>query len=308
MNWLVDDYKKHGIYIEEEIYKSNSMSDPIDWSKTIKDTQPFVIDQQIVYPDLITYSKRTNRYSMLAAIHNNTILKITQKYNWLFNVSKRKEYLEIDLNLNQQIIYLQQELNQTTNTRTQMLIMNILIFLKSSELEDQTFDMVTPYFQNVWEDAIQQVFSHDLNLQTLVGKPYWKFKNGDIRESNQFPDVLIEIDNNLVIIDAKYYSLDETLNNNLPGWSSLVKQMYYNLSMDTDYKFISNLFLIPRYFGLEENIDYIGYASVADYEESFGLVYAFNLNTKILLDDYLLEIIRPDLTRSLLEQIDSILI
>lgn len=287
VRWLLNDYKNNGIYSQEKKHESNDIRDRIQWNKTIKGHYPLIIDNQIFYPNLISESKRKDPNSLLTLIHNNVISKITNLYGWLFQVDERKKYFEIELSTSQIIQFLKNELNRTTNTRNQVLIKNIISFLINHEMKNRTFDLVTPYFEYVWEDACRVIFDDDINLHKMVGKPYWKFKDDTIKTSNQLPDVLLTIDSNLVIIDAKYYSMDETYKLNVPGWNSVVKQLYYNLSMSLKYENIKNLFLMPDLSSDNQSFSYIGLTSVVDYEEQFGVVYAYRVNTRFVLSSYL---------------------
>lgn len=305
IKWLINDYKNHGIYSEEITYQSKELNGRIQWSKTIKSQPPFVIDEQIFYPNLISVSRKINTNSLLTAIHNKVMSEITTQYGWLFQVDQKTELVKLDLS-NQQIIqYLKKELNQTTNTRNQLLIINLLKYLVESVLKNKTFDLVTPYFEYVWEDALKIIFDDNELYHQLVGKPYWKFSDGTVKTSVQLPDILTSLDSTLLILDAKYYSMNENFTSNAPGWNSVVKQLYYNLSMQLEFSEIQNMFLIPDISVKNELYNYVGLASVNDYEEDFGVVYAFRINTEYVLSSYLNEISRKNLLNELLEKIKS---
>lgn len=287
IKWLINDYKNNGIFKEEVRYESNDLKDRIQWNRTIKNQFPFIIDEQLFFPKLITNNNKINTDSLITAIHKNVINEITHVYGWLFQVDVRNEYVNINLSNTQIIRILKGELDRTQHSRIQLLIINIINYLVNYELKHKTFDLVTPYFEYVWEGAISSIFEDNKDLHKKVGKPYWRFKDGTIRTNTQLPDTLVSMESKLVIIDAKYYSMDADYKLNLPGWNSVVKQLYYNLSIKVDYKEKENMFLLPD-LSLDNNLfNYIGLTSVDDFEEDLGVVYAFRVNTGFVLSSYL---------------------
>ena len=103
-------------------------------------------------------------------------------------------------------------------------------------------------------------------------KPYWLIN--EIKHStDQIPDILIEKENELIIIDAKYYSTYTGSVNKYPGWESIVKQLYYNLSLKDEYDIIKNIFCMPE--SMLEDFKYIGKTSVEGQEEAIWLCGCF---------------------------------
>src|SRR5699024_546080 len=146
-----------------------------------------IIDNQIFYPNLISENPKVNTNSLLSAIHDKIMVEITNQYGWLFRVDARKKIININLSDQQIVQFLKNELKLATHTRTQLLIINIIDYLTKNKFNNKTFDLVTPYFEYVWEDALKVIFEDNKSLHDLVGKPYWKFDDGTVRTTNQLP-------------------------------------------------------------------------------------------------------------------------
>ena len=100
----------------------------------------------------------------------------------------------------------------------------------------------------------------------------------------QIPDILIKKNKDLIIIDAKYYSIQNRNEKKYPGWESIVKQLFYYLSLKDDYQEITNLFFMPEVLGT--NYEFIGSTSVEGQEKKFGYIYAYSIDLILIIKSY----------------------
>ena len=194
------------------------------------------------------------------------------------------------------MIFLKRKLNEVNAGRDIILLQNLITYLTRKESDSEHLTLATPYFYSIYEKILQEQFGHDRQLNKLVPKPYW-ILSGDSNKkySRQIPDILIKTNNNdLVILDAKYYSVTEINEDSeildasisrFPGWEAVVKQLYYNGSMEGIYNNIENIFIMPE--NISNKFRYIGYTGVANREDQFGIVLAYSINIKKILVDYL---------------------
>ncbi|EGO5970355.1 LlaJI family restriction endonuclease, partial [Enterococcus faecalis] len=207
---------------------------------------------------------------------------------WLFDLNHPKEKTFINLTIEQQILLLEKELRTTYKTRDIKLIQNLLIYLKDTENNYFSIMLLTPYFYSIWEQMLKLAFKHDSTLMGKVPKPYWYLTGNPFKlYTKQIPDILISKDNTLLIIDAKYYSIKPKNVKKFPGWESIVKQLYYNLSLNNiGFQKIKNIFIMPSSLQ-PKTYEYLGYSSVEDKENELGLVLAYSLDLQVILESYI---------------------
>ena len=287
IKWLITDYLSHGIFsISDRKYELQGPG-RIDWNKTIKNDLPFITNNNLIYLNLITH-KNENKNSIISIIHENIVLEIIHKFGWLFDLNHPKEKTFINLTIEQQILLLEKELRTTYKTRDIKLIQNLLIYLKDTENNYFSIMLLTPYFYSIWEQMLKLAFKHDSTLMEKVPKPYWYLTGNPFKlYTKQIPDILISKDNTLLIIDAKYYSIKPKNVKKFPGWESIVKQLYYNLSLNNiGFQKIKNIFIMPSSLQ-PKTYEYLGYSSVEDKENELGLVLAYSLDLQVILESYI---------------------
>lgn len=288
-NWLIEDYINNGLYRNLEIQHQINGSGQINWSKTIKEKTPFVNNRNLLYLELITKKKNVNKDEVITKIHNNVIKSCYEQLSWLSpkRISLEKQFIDIDKR--QQIIILEKALKTTFIDREIKLFQNLISYLKKSYNQKINISILTPYFYWVWETMLKKFFNHDESLMQYMPKPYWNIENKKIY-TEQIPDILVENKENFIILDAKYYSIKSKNKNYYPGWPSIVKQLYYNLSISYNknipFEKMVNIFLMP---GKSTNkiYNYIGKTSVESQENNFGFIYAFSIDINFIMENYI---------------------
>lgn len=286
IEWLLNEFFNHGLYKEEYKKVENNGKGRIDWARTIKLKLPVIDDSDFLYLDLVTNKNQINTNSIITAIHNNIIMECSKEYGWLFDKKINIDKADLPLTIEQQIILLKKKLRETFSKYQILLLQKMIIYLEKCVNDKTEINLITPYYYYVWEEMIKKTLNHNMDLQSLVPRPYW-YIDGTKKFTRQIPDVLLERNNNLIILDAKYYSIISNNINKLPGWESIVKQMYYNLSVNNNYSNIQNIFIMPEF--INKDYRYIGKTAVDGKEDTFGYVYAFSMNLEKVLKAYLNE-------------------
>lgn len=239
--WIIKDFIKHGLYIEMDEKEEVNSKGKIDWNKTIKNELPIIKQGQFIYTNIHTKKTKLRTDNYVSKIHNNIMVECIEKLGWLFNLDISLDYCELDLDKEKQLVILKQKLNETFKERDIQLIKKLISIIENKTSDLKNFEIVTPYFYTIWEEMLKIIFKHDHSLLRIMPKPYWLIENKK-NYTTQIPDILIKNNDDLIIIDAKYYSIEFRKHNKYPGWESIVKQLYYSLSLATKFKNITNLF------------------------------------------------------------------
>lgn len=288
IEWILKDYFQNGIYNEQNKKQEMNGKGKINWAKTIKQTLPFINDSKLLYLDVITNKNQTNS-NIISIIHNNVVFECAEEFGWLFDINIKLVKMDIPISSDHQITILKSKLREVFSTYEITLLQNMIKYLesKNSQSDGVHFNLLTPYYYYVWEEMLRNAMEHNEKLQNFVPKPYWEINNKK-KYSKQIPDILLERNNNLIIMDAKYYSITTNNVQKFPGWESIVKQMYYSMSLSHLYNDIQNIFLMPEML-INENKKYIGKTAVEGKESQFGYVYAYSLDINLVLKSYLRE-------------------
>ncbi|EPY7705168.1 LlaJI family restriction endonuclease [Bacillus paranthracis] len=286
VQWFTEDYKQHGIIrIKRRVNQING-GGRIEWSKTISRKLPIVNEDDLIYLDLITSKNNFVNNEDLTLIHCLILKEISERFGWLFDF-KFDLPLEIPNYNTKYIIYvLQKLLNVTYVEREIHLLKRMLIYWKRKTKTVGTEHLTivaTPFFHNVWERMCADFMKDMSDLHTLVPNPYWMFENTKVL-TKQIPDILIQFNGSLIVIDAKYYRIKAGIDK-LPGWGDIVKQLFYALSLKDKFPLIYNAFLFPTQYG--SGIEYLGYSSVDEKEEMFGRIFAFGLDVQKVMEFYI---------------------
>lgn len=294
INWLVKDYYINGII------KTNFISEKVngygrtDWNKTIRKTNPIIIQENTLYLDTINIKPMNNLNSNLTLVHLKILKEIETDFGWLLNfnvkipptIANRK----INYNYRNMKYILHNSLRMTFNQK-EIKLYQMLIKYIDSKITAQgrnSFTLLyTKYFQYVWEAICKRIFNDEPTLNYLLPKPYWKVDN-NIHVTRQIPDILTtDESNNLYIIDAKYYRTYDGIKH-LPGWNDMVKQFFYGQSIETQkFNNIYNIFIFPTASG-DANIpiSYHGKASIQGLEQLYGEIHSYTLNTSEAMNLY----------------------
>lgn len=306
---LLDYYQQYGIYSVEMItYSSNSNN--TNWNRTVNVSTPIHSSDTLIYHNPIgtNVSSQDNTISL---IQISILIYLDNKYNIgksTLNKMDLEKYqhipiLELVSNSSTWFSIVQNELSKTYQ-HNHLSLLNYL----SSFFNGNTFIYKnnkkslygTISFHNLWEDACSQIFNSQYDsLKHKIAQPKWKFNSPFrvISAVGQIPDILHENEDNIFILDAKYYY---PLPTNLCGWADIVKQYFYAKSFkNQDNKIIINALLFPDLS--VENLELSGIIDMereGHIEPSFTPISAYKLNPFILFDSYIDNIETPELLNS----------
>ncbi|WP_026858883.1 LlaJI family restriction endonuclease [Jeotgalicoccus psychrophilus] len=283
VTWLINDYQENGYYQNEETKIETNGKGRVLWNKTLRQKMPYIINDEVLYLDMYTKRNEQNINDIIRLIHKKVIQNCIREIGLLYNLKQVHEEIELPYSIDQQIIILHKKLNTVYTDRKISLLKQLINYLELKHSGKLAFTLATPYFYNVWELMLRKLFNHEEELQGLVPKPYWEI-NGIKNYTKQIPDILITKDDSLVIIDAKYYSIDSGQVKKFPGWPSIVKQLYYNLSLKKYYKKTYNIFIFPKI--VSNSFEYIGKTSVKGLETEYGYIYAYAIDINDVFEYY----------------------
>ncbi|KDN57495.1 LlaJI family restriction endonuclease [Exiguobacterium sp. AB2] len=285
---LLEDYLSHGPLVRETVIRESGYNGRIDWRQTINKITPLISKDTVHYLPPVIKRKVYERESMIQKIHLRCVADSFRKFGWIYGLGAPEEFFDVpDLDMGQREILrlLHAELRMTFFDRDIHVIKLMIRYFEEiptakSENPDSVF-MYSLHFHTVFETMCMSVFNGMNAAEFDIPKPSWHMADGSIKTTSQIPDVLFVEDEELYILDAKYYDYRYTL----PGWGDLVKQHFYGFAFEGQYKSIHNIFLLPG--AHKEMFDYIGFSIVPMVKVfSESKIYGFTIDCFTLMSLY----------------------
>lgn len=292
---VIKDYYGNGYYKESEVLYTVSKKGKINWNRTIKTQRPYIQDNQVYYLDFITKKNTVNEDKLITLIHEYCVYESFMKIGWLFTKGiPRKPQIKFNRNLFMSVVT--DKLSSTFNDRSRKLFSNMIAIIKytgDSEAEIN-YKYGTYRFEYVWEKMIDKVFGIK-NKAEYFPRTTWVLGGRHFNKSSLEPDTIMTADNNVYVLDAKYYKFGVTgIPSHLPESASINKQITYGEYIDEDKeeKFrkwhgegmkVYNAFIMPfdsrnSKFKTSDNILHIGEAKSSwkhgskEYERIHGIL------------------------------------
>ncbi len=285
--YVLKDYVMRGYYKENIVEYHKSKTGKINWSRTIKTQRPYIQDLNVFYLDFITKKTVVNENELITLIHQYCVYKSFQMLGWLYT-----NYLPVkpQLKFNQKLFIniLKRKLANTFNDADKLLFKNLIVIVNNENdysLDSLSFSFGTNRFEYVWEKMIDRVYG-ETNKTDYFPKTHWHIYNNTSENAPLEPDTIMINDNNIFVLDAKYYKYGVTRSSfDLPGTSSISKQITYgeyifkNKRSNSKTK-VYNAFIMPFNSSVqsENRIQYIGTATSEwknndfDYEKVLGIL------------------------------------
>lgn len=257
VKYLLDDFLKNGLYSQRKsIYNFNNGKP--NWTKTVSRLHPYPTrSDQPVYLDTYCTKRQYFNQNIVASIHAAVIRQLDSHFSWLLTgkiglvASDLKSIPIPQGNTLCQVSILKRELCIVYSKRDIKLLTSLIHYLENNtgNSESGYLSGITD-FHFAWEHMLSRVLSNTLSLNSCLPAPAYVMKGGQVKNEairNMRLDISIKHPhkNRIVIIDAKYYG---AISGELPGWSDLVKQFYYekavSLIYSDEYTFI-NAFIFP---------------------------------------------------------------
>ena len=253
--YLIRDFITRGYYKEGIVEYVSSKRGKINWNRTIKQKKPVIQDKDIFYLDFITKRNIINENNLITMIHQYCVYVSFMKIGWLFTdyvppkpaIIFHREWFSSALLT---------KLNTTFNDSNKALFQTMLKIInnepdKGLECTDYTYG--TNNFEYVWEHMIDKVFGIE-EKKKYFPKTHWKLTRNEqvYGNSDLEPDTIMLANNNIYVLDAKYYKYGWTKHaGDLPASASINKQITYaeyigiNDELRKEGAEIYNAFIMP---------------------------------------------------------------
>lgn len=315
--FLISDFINNGYCSENESVYRRSSSGKINWSRTIKQVRPQIVQDSAVYLEFITRRTNHNENELISQIHKTLVYESFSKIGWIFSsFLPQKGNLAFNANLFRAVV--KSKIAHSFDEKRLMLFHNMLLVIDymDSSNDAKSFYFGTEHFEGVWERLVDTVFGEP-DKEKFYPKCHWFIEGkGQANLSNDVykkyslrPDTIMITDRGkenqkIFILDSKYYKYGVSkFDYDLPGTGSIVKQFAYaeyvensSSSLPDDVKEvlnknkIYNAFILPGENENRENLQYFGY-SYADYknevEKSYSKIYGFTLDIKSIMSKHI---------------------
>lgn len=289
---IIKDYISYGYYKETELTSKINGNGKINYSRTIKTQKPLLQDDKAFYLKFITRHNTTKQDELITQIHKYFVYESFKMLGWLFmpNFTPQKPSIRYDKNLFKSMV--KSKLSTTFNDRKRELFRNFLLIIEQENSGDyKNFEYGTERFEYAWELMIDEVFGIK-NKDKYNPSSVWVLKDGSQNTNSPLrPDTIMQNDDKIYILDAKYYKFGITNNpSDLPNTSDVAKQIIYGEYATSLHKTdkIYNTFIMPfnaREYGVAENIVKIGEALAKwkDNANKYEKIQGILVDTKFLM-------------------------
>lgn len=303
--YVVSDFIARGYYTELEINYKVAKKGKIDWSRTIKTQKSYICHDNIFYLDYMTKSKNHNENELITLIHEFCVYDSFCKIGWLFTNHVPKK-ASIKFNKKLFISVLKNKLTITFNDRNRQLLISMLAIVNcmGDTSASTNFQYGTYRFEYVWERMIDKVFGITYKSD-FFPKTSWKLTDVTYSNASLEPDTIMIYNNDIYVLDAKYYKFGVTNKpNDLPESTSINKQItygeyiYYNKELKSLYGDckVFNAFILPynssnNKFGSKKEMISIGEAvsnwknNDIEYQRVIGILldvkYLMSINVRL---------------------------
>lgn len=281
--YIIDYYLKYGLYKKSNNQTQLNKNGKINWKKTLTNTEPIYLKGNIIYNDFYT---RTNirEESIITSIQKYCLSVSTKILGWMYDIAPIK-IENINLSVNEMLYHLNKELYATNVDNKKSIIKEMINLISgtntTSILNNKEVAIGRYHFDKVWERLLKKELYRTFNEYNCLPNTYYvDSKNNKIMNSDLYPDMIIKEKNTIIIIDAKYYQL-----NNLPPSSDVCKQLFYSQFIkhrNRNYKII-NMFLLPK--NLKQEYEYYGYAA-SEQTKKEEKIMTYYIDTKCVLKDH----------------------
>lgn len=253
--YVIKDYMSRGYYKEQEITYNVSRRGKVNWNRTIKTQKMYIQDDDLFYLDFVTKRNTIKNDELISMIHEYIVYESFDKIGWLFTGTMPKSpRIKSNGKLFRSVI--RDKLANTFNDENKRLFRHMLAIIEyqGDKDADKNYMYGTYRFEYIWEQMIDRVFGID-NKSDYFPKTTWKLNSGSFDNVSLVPDTIMIYDNNVYILDAKYYKYGITERPcDLPESTSINKQITYGEYVATEslfkqihgeYMEVYNAFIMP---------------------------------------------------------------
>ncbi len=280
MNAYLDvlrNYLDFGYYTEREAVFRRGAQGKIHWGRTIKTTRPMLSEdeQDVFYLNPIARCTNHNENELITQIHKFCVHDASRRIGFIFGIDVQEEpNLDFDYDLFHSV--LQARISRTFNDRLLRLFGDLQriveyiankLTIDSSSVADFYFGVNK--FAPIWEALLDRIFGNigtEKSRADFYPHSFWQLENGSTKDADLYsknalrPDTIMwQKDNTkedeIFVLDAKFYSHGISVNGTLPDSGSITKQIAYAEYIETnkesgkrfgvDGHHIYNAFLLP---------------------------------------------------------------
>lgn len=286
--FILRDFFTRGYYNEFESTYKIGTNGKISFSKTIKTQKPYICDDEVYYLKFMTRSSEVKNALLITQIHKYFVYEAHKLIGWLFNINFTPQKPSIKFNPKFFITVIKDQLSHTFNDKNRELFKNMLYILNDINENDikSSLKYGTDNFEYAWENLIDFAYGEN-DKEEFYPKGIYRINGKEYFSSALRPDTIMEFNDNIFILDAKYYKYGISHNSSdLPDTSSISKQIFYAefAKNKNSNKAIYNAFIIP-FNGLNENYKIDGYAQLENdtSQETFKKIAVILIDTKFLM-------------------------
>ncbi|CYV75825.1 LlaJI family restriction endonuclease [Streptococcus suis] len=253
---VISDYINNGYYKMSENEFRLGTSGPISWNRTRNQIEPIVTKNGFVFPHYVVRQHNETDKQLITEISKYCVFESYVKIGWLYGMPHvHKPQMTKELSVYKS--YLNGMKERATKDRDKQLFSAMLDILNFTNQQDEPeeFYFGTNKFEYIWERLIEATFGNE-NKEYYFPRTKWLLHIGSKKTNNAIePDTVMKQNNDIYVLDAKYYKYGVTLNpNHLPESTSINKQISYGEYIRTNAKFederkqgmsIYNAFLMP---------------------------------------------------------------
>lgn len=299
--WVIKDFLANGFYINREKILKTNQTGKIDWKRTMQ-SQAIVSEGNIIFPS-ITVAVKNRVDNLLVEIHKFCVKRSIDYIGWLFNLNS-KFIQTVPFNAGTKKLYiatLKNELNHTFDDDKRLRLkhcLNVVTGLDSS-VNNKEFVYGVDSYHYVFERMIDSIFGTVKNMRDFNPSAKWLLVKNDYSEidsSDLRPDTILIQDEDVYILDAKFYRFGFTgKETDLPETTSIQKQITYGEFIQHNVTLIPirrvfSAFILPYdkkrdVFKSGANMQYIGYAKSTwkDSSENHTIIHAFLIDLKYVV-------------------------
>ncbi|WP_340083797.1 LlaJI family restriction endonuclease [Siminovitchia sp. FSL H7-0308] len=270
-------------YMENEEVYVQGMSGPVSMKQTIKKIHPIVQKSGFVFPNLMVRKSNDTDKHLITEINKFCVYESFMKLGWIYKQKLPPPASVKNPNLKVYRSILLQKLEKTNDDSLKQLFQSMLAIIefRNSVDDPEEFYFGTNNFEYIWEKLIDETYGVS-DKYFYFPKTSWKLRIGERENAALEPDTIMVTDDNIIVLDAKYYKYGVSGKvSDLPRSTSINKQITYaeyiaeNPKFDEkrkDGKEVLNAFLMPfnlgnNRFNANNNYFSIGEA-VADWKSS----------------------------------------
>lgn len=290
-DYLIQDYINNGYYKEEDIIYKESNSGKINWNKTIKNEKSFFDNDNLFFFKFFRRKNSVLDNELITLLHKTCVYESFEKWGFIYFDKNFSDKPEIDIKeAIKYIPLLNQKISKTFSDKHKELFIHMLNVIEHNARfsNNVEYKYGVEYFHPVWEKMIDESFGipNSEKVKFYPSAKWHLINENEYYASNLRPDTIMNYNDDLYIIDAKYYGKDGYGEQRFPATSAINKQVTYGKHVEeVSDKEPYNAFLLPS--ERKENFKYIGYADIDEVAKSKSKKYAristISVNTRFLM-------------------------